>query len=90
MGKMKVSRLADVAGELRWRTLHTDGGFCYCVLTADGMLELYHEGRTERLSGCSVSAATFSLAMLAVYALYGSKGVQEAMARLSVTFGAQN
>ena len=82
MGKMKVSRLSEVAGVLRW-TLQIDIGFCYCVLAADGVLEVFHEGRTERLAGCSVTAATLPRAMRAVYALCGSRRVQEGLARLS-------
>ena len=84
MGKMKVSQLAEVAGVLRW-SLRVEDRFFYCTLEEDGVLAIYHEGRIERLSGCSVHAATLAKAMRAVYALCGSKCVQEALERLTVT-----
>jgi len=82
MDKMKVSQLADVAGVLRW-DIHIADRFYYCALADDGVLEIRRGGRTERLPGCLVHAVTLAKAMRAVYALCGSKGVQEALARLS-------
>jgi hypothetical protein len=84
MGKMKVSQLAEVAGVLRW-SLRVEDRFFYCTLEEDGVLAIYHESRTERLSGCSVNAPTLGKAMRAAYALCGSRGVQEALERLTVT-----
>lgn len=84
MSKMKVSHLAEVAGVLRWSLRIEDRLFFYCTLGEDGVLGIHHEGRTERLSGCSVNAPTLPRAMRAAYALCGSKGVQEALVRLSV------
>jgi len=84
MGKLRVSQLADVAGVLRW-DIHIEDRFYYCALADDGVLEIRRGGRTERLPGCAVRAATLAKAMRAVYALCGSKVVQEALARLSAT-----
>ena len=83
MGKIKVSQLAEVTGVLRW-SLRIEDRFNHCTLEEDGMLTIYHEGRIERLSGCSVRAENLAKAVRAVYALCGSKEVQEALARLSV------
>ena len=82
MGTMKVSQLAEVAGVLRW-SLQVEDNFYHCTLEEDGVLAIYHEGRIERLSGCAVHAASLPKAMRAAYALCGSKGVQEALVRLS-------
>jgi len=84
MGKLRVSQLADVAGVLRW-DVHIADRFYYCALADDGVLEIRCGGRTERIPGCAVHAATYAKAMRAVYALCGSKGVREALARLSAT-----
>ena len=81
MGKMKVSQLAEVAGVLRW-SLRVEDRFFYCTLEEDGVLAIYHESRTERLSGCSVNAPTLPNTIRAVYALCGSSKFQEALARL--------
>lgn len=89
MGKIRISQLAEVEGVLRWSLRVEDRLFFYCTLGEDGTLTIYHEGHTERLAGCSVHAASLPKAMRAVYALCGSKGVQEALARLSVTPSAQ-
>jgi hypothetical protein len=81
MGKIRVSQLAEVAGVMRWSLRIEDRFFC-CTLEEDGMLTIYHEGRIERLSGCSVNAATLPKTMRAAYALCGSSKVQEALTRL--------
>jgi hypothetical protein len=82
MGKIKVSQLAEVAGVLRW-SLRIEDCFSYFTLAEDGMLELYHAVRTERFTGCSVTAATLAKAMRAAFALCGSKEVRAALTRLS-------
>ena len=81
MSKIKVSHLAEVTGVFRW-SLRVEDRFYHCTLEQGGVLVIYHEGRTERLSGCSVNAATLGKAMRAAYALCGSRGVQGALARL--------
>ncbi len=58
MGRIKVRQLADVAGVLRG-DIHIEDRVYYCALADDGVLEIRRGGRTERLPGCSVHAATY-------------------------------